>query len=145
MTKLSRRGFQVSLKQVGLNDEQIEDLRMFSPFSIEDLSTLVERFIELDARKKGFLTFDEYALSCLPFPIRVCSRHAVLVSVLAGRFMRLGEFRFNPLLPRIKAVLQQPRDGKITFLYFVQTLAVFGNASKAEKHKCTLRCLLCAA
>lgn len=89
----------VRLTDVGLNEEQIEQVKMLVPFTDRELERLCARFVEIDTSGDGVISFDE--------------------------FMEMPEFRASPLRHRLFHAFDHSPDASITFSEFVESMAVF--------------------
>jgi Ca2+-binding EF-hand superfamily protein len=100
----------VSMSDVGLSKEEIEQVKMMVPFDDNELNMLVNRFLDLDNDKDGTISHEE--------------------------FRSMPQFAANPFVDRIFRIFDVKPDQKVTFMEFVSAVAVFSDrGAKADKVK----------
>lgn len=101
--------------QTSLTAEQIEAMKLDSPFTEAEIKRLFRKFKKLDVDKSGTLSVQE--------------------------FLAIPELEHNPLVQRVVQTFDIDKSGEVDFKEFVTSLSVFAthDAAKEEKFKFTFR------
>jgi len=100
--------------QTSLTAEQVEAMKLESPFTEAEIKRLFRKFKKLDVDKSGTLSVQE--------------------------FLNIPELEHNPLVQRVVHTFDADKSGEVDFKEFVLSLSVFAMSdAKEQKYKFTFK------